>query len=148
MPRFAGLLVVNLFFLFAGAAVASDVADTREGRLAAAHRYLEVARPEAMIDNIVNAIASQGNLSIEQAEFSTEIMAILDIEAMKAVMVEAMVKHFTAAELHALADFFERPEGQAIMRKMGAYSAEVMPFVQQQTIKAITEILSRESQSQ
>ena len=128
--------------------MASDVADTREGRLAAAHRYLEVARPEAMIDNIVNAIASQGNLSIEQAEFSTEIMAILDIEAMKAVMVEAMVKHFTAAELHALADFFERPEGQAIMRKMGAYSAEVMPFVQQQTIKAITEILSRESQSQ
>ena len=119
MPRFAGLLVVILFFLFPGAAVASDVADTREGRLAAAHRYLEVARPEAMIDNIVNAIASQGNLSIEQAEFSTEIMAILDIEAMKAVMVEAMVKHFTAAELHALADFFERPEGQAIMRKRG-----------------------------
>ncbi len=128
--------------------MAGEIADTREARLAEAQRYLEVSRPEKMIDDMIDAIAKQGVLPLEQAELSAEVLSILDIEAMKAVMLEAMTKHFTAAELRALADFVGSPVGSSIMGKMGAYSAEVMPFIQQQTLKAITEILSRQDRPQ
>jgi hypothetical protein len=44
-------------------------------------------------------------------------------------LVDAMVKHFTAAELEALAGFYGAPLGKSILRKMPVYMGEVMPAI-------------------
>jgi hypothetical protein len=47
-----------------------------------------------------------------------------------------MVKHFSAEELKALADFYGSPVGKSAMSKFGAYMADVMPAIQAEMIKA------------
>jgi hypothetical protein len=61
----------------------------------------------------------------------------LDIEALTTAMQGAMVKHFSADELSALADFYGSPVGKSAMSKFGAYMAEVMPALQAEMVKAV-----------
>jgi hypothetical protein len=48
----------------------------------------------------------------------------------------AMIKHFSADELKALADFYSSPVGKSAMSKMGDYMADIMPAMQAEMIKA------------
>jgi hypothetical protein len=54
-------------------------------------------------------------------------------------MEEAMVKHFTADELKALADFYGSPVGKSAMNKIGVYTADIMPAIQAEILKAQAE---------
>ena len=89
------------FFAVALPATAPRAQDSIERRLAAAHRYAMVAD----IPNLIDGMARQ--------------MA----------MVDAMVNHFTSAELEALAGFYGTPLGKSILRKMPEYMGEVMPAI-------------------
>jgi len=39
--------------------------------------------------------------------------------------------------LNALADFYESPEGNSAMKKMGEYMADVMPTLQEEMVRAV-----------
>ena len=52
--------------------------------------------------------------------------------------------HTTAEELDALARFYGSPEGRAITKKFGVYTAEVQPFVHAEIVRAVKELQSRE----
>ena len=60
----------------------------------------------------------------------------LDIPALTKAMTDAMVKHFTAEELKALADFYGSPVGKSAMQKFGAYMADLTPIIQAEMMKA------------
>jgi hypothetical protein len=51
-----------------------------------------------------------------------------------------MVKHFSIAELTALADFYELPVAKTAMLKMGVYMAEIMPVIQAEMLRAAGEV--------
>jgi hypothetical protein len=54
--------------------------------------------------------------------------------------IESMAKHFTIAELSALADFYELPVAKTAMQKMGVYMAEVMPVIQAEMLRAAGQV--------
>lgn len=64
------------------------------------------------------------------------VTELIDLEAMNEFMHASLVKHFTAEELGALADFYGSEVGKSAMSKMGAYMADAMPYIQQQVMGA------------
>ena len=56
--------------------------------------------------------------------------------AVEKAMKKSLIKHFTADELKALADFYGSPVGKSAMKKFGAYMADVMPAIQTEMMKA------------
>ena len=74
----------------------------------------------------------------ERVAFKEAMNTKLDIDALNKLMLDAMVKTFTADELKALADFYSSPVAQSAMSKFGAYMADVMPAIQAEMAKAQT----------
>lgn len=109
--------------------------DTSLNRLAQAERYLEITPPKDMFQDVAEQVAMNFDPSQRQA-FKELITKHLDIEALTKTMKDAMVIHFTADELKALADFYGSPAGKSSMKKFGAYMADVMPSVQAEVVKA------------
>ncbi len=52
----------------------------------------------------------------------------------------SMIKHFTADELNALADFYGSKHGASVMKKFGIYMADVLPSIQAEVQRALQEI--------
>ena len=110
--------------------------DTAFNRLTQAERYLAVTPPKDIFQDAAEQMAMNIDPSQRQT-FKDLITKHLDIEALTKTMKDTMVKHFTADELKALADFYGSVEGKSSMRKFGAYMADVMPSVQAEMVKAI-----------
>jgi hypothetical protein len=110
--------------------------DTPYNRLSQAERYLDVTPPKDLLQDAAEQMAMNFDPSQRQA-FKDLITKHLDIEALTKTMKDMMVKHFTADELKALADFYGSAEGKSSMKKFGAYMADVMPSVQAEMVKAI-----------
>ena len=64
----------------------------------------------------------------------------LDTEALNEAIKSSMMKHFTADESKALADFYGSKHGKSAMKKFGIYMADVMPAIQQEVIKATSKM--------
>jgi len=110
--------------------------DTPENRTREAARYLQTTPPEDLFRDMAEKVSVQ--FPEEQRDsFKAMLTTNLDIEALTAAMRGAMVKHFSADELSALADFYGSPVGKSAMSKFGAYMAEVMPTIQAEMVKAI-----------
>jgi len=78
------------------------------------------------------------NIPAEQRDiFKAMLTKNFDIGALTAIMRVAMVKHFSADELSALADFYGSPVGRSAISKLGPYMAEVMPAVQAEMVNAM-----------
>jgi Uncharacterized protein conserved in bacteria (DUF2059) len=129
------LTLVASFCLACGSNLIAGVADTPENRRHEAERYLQATPPKAMFADIANNAAA--SLPAEQRDHFVQMMtSAIDIDALTKAMIDAMVKHFTADELHALADFYGSPVGKSAMSKFGAYMADVMPAIQTEMVKA------------
>jgi hypothetical protein len=109
--------------------------DTPEARRREAERYLQAAPPKAMLEDIGDKMAV--NLpAADREKFKQMLTTQLDIPALTKAMTDAMIRHFTADELKALADFYGSPVGKSAMQKFGAYMADVMPAMQAEIVKA------------
>lgn len=117
------------------AAAAAALEDTPRNRAEQADRYLAATPPKDMFDDAADKMAR--NLPPEQRQQFKELMTEhLDIEAVTKTMRDAMVKHFTAEELQALADFYGSRVGKSAMKKFGAYMADVTPAILAEVTKA------------
>ena len=109
--------------------------DTLENRSMEADRYLKATPPKELFRDAATQVAM--NLPVEKRQgFKDLLLKHLDITALERIMKEAMVKHFTADELKALADFYGSPIGKSAMKKFGVYMAEIGPPVQAEMNKA------------
>jgi hypothetical protein len=63
-------------------------------------------------------------------------------DVLERAALSSLVRNLTVQELNALADFMESPHGRSAMKKMGAYTADVMPIVQQELIRAMQQMES------
>lgn len=135
------IMTLCLAGALAAAGNAGATPDTRQNRLSAAERYLATTPIEAMFDEVIDHLAKSGQLPMDQTEFMAEFTARMDIAKLKTVTLAAMVKHFTADELNAMADFYGSAAGQSVVRKMGAYMADVLPVIQVETVRVLQEIM-------
>lgn len=125
-------LVCSSFF---ASAAAGDLADTPENRRAEAERYLAASAPKTMFVEMAKKMAA--NMPEDQrGPFVELFVSKVDMEALTKAMIDSMVKHFSAEELKALADFYGSPVGKSAMSKFGDYMADLMPTLQQEMAKA------------
>jgi hypothetical protein len=126
------VLVVLTFCAWSPVYGATDTPETRRHE---AERYLQAVPPKALFEDMADKMAA--NLPADQRQqFKQMITKDLDIPALTKAMTDAMVKHFTAEELKALADFYGSPVGKSAMQKFGAYMADLMPIIQAEMMKA------------
>lgn len=126
-------------------AEASALENTEANRLTQANRYLEATPPEEMIAEMSQHMAKTLPEEV-RGEFIKLITESLDTTILRTAMINAMVKHFTADELQALADFYTSPIGKSAMKKFGPYMAEVMPKIQKEVTKAVSAFTEQQSQ--
>lgn len=131
--RIASFTIVLVLLMVS---MAFALEDTSLNRLTQAERYLEVTPPKDLLQDAAEQMAMNFDPSERQA-FKDLMTKHLDIEALTKTMKDTMVKHFTADELKALADFYGSAEGKSSMKKFGAYMADVMPSIQAEMLKAI-----------
>lgn len=137
----------HLLFCLAGAFALSHAAyaidDTPENRAKEADRYLEATAPKEMLAEMVNAMAVAVPDG-EKEKFKELLTKHFDYAAFTKSMKEAMTRHFTVTEIAALADFYATDVGKSSMKKMGAYTAEIMPLVQTEVLKAQQKALNEQ----
>lgn len=117
-----------LCLLFALAAPLSAIEDTPENRAVQADRYLEAAPPADMFAAMAGDIAGR-MVEAQREPFKQSFVRHLDSAAITARMKAALVRHLTADELAALADFYGSALGHSAMKKYGAYLADVTPEI-------------------
>lgn len=127
MAAFAALALI------CGVAQALD--DTPASRNEQVDRYLKAVPVREMFADMGDQMAK--NLPENQRQvFKDTLTKHLDVPAVEKAIKEAMVRHFTAEEIKALTDFYSSPVGKSAMKKLGAYSADIMPTIQKEVMKA------------
>ena len=121
--------VITFCDLFAG-----PIADTPKNRHHEAERYLRAIPLKALFKDMVDKAAV--NLPPDQRDQFKKSFSQLDTEALTKAWIDAMEKHFTTEELKALADFYGSPVGKSAMKKIGALTADMIPAMEAETMKA------------
>ena len=113
--------------------------DSPATRAAEAQRYLAVYSPQELMPEMIKPIAD--NLPAEVREKFIKTMTVdLDYTAINAAMKASLVKHFTADELKALADFYNSPAGKSGIKKTPLLMADLMPVMQAEMGKSIAKL--------
>ena len=136
MRHVARVTTITLLALAVATAAAAQSPDTTAERRAAAQRYVTTIPSESVFDEMVATLAQQVP-SNRREEFVTLMRKLVPIDAMQAVTIETMSRHFTVEEIDAMTRFQGSPEGKAIMGKLGAYMGELMPQVQREVLRAL-----------
>jgi len=142
--RFLGALGCVMFALAVACqkpTLPAALEDTPDNRHAQAERYLQIMPPEDLMRDMAEKMAAQMPED-KRARFVDLMTKRVDQAKLRSIMLEAMAKHFTAAELRALGDFYESPLGKSAMRKFGAYMADAMPAIQAEFMAAFGKVQS------
>lgn len=118
-------------------AAAADTTDVQ----AAAQAYLDAYPVSDLMGDMTTAMTEQAPPA-QQAQVRAA-MANVRTDTLEAAMRRSMVAHFSAAELRALAAFYGSPEGRRVMDKLPDYMADVMPSIQQEMARAVSETMGR-----
>ena len=114
----------------------ADEEDSQSARRAAAIHYMNVNPTDIMMKDAVEKMAE--TMPEDQREYFKEvILKHLRQEVIEGISLNIMVKHFTAQELNALADFYGSEVGRSAMKKFDIYLAEIMPFMRQEMLSAM-----------
>lgn len=125
-------------------AVDASLEDTPENRITEANRFLSVTPPEEMVADMTKNM-SQSVPEGKRPEFVAVMNTHLNLVSLRKTMLDAMVKHFSANELKALADFYGSPVGKSAMKKFGPYMGDVMPKLQADVMNAFTLFMQAEN---
>ena len=136
MRHVARVTTMTVLALAVATAEAGQSPHTTRPRHAAAQRYVTTIPSESAFDEMVATLAQQVP-SNRREEFVTLMRKLVPIDAMQAVTIETMSRHFTVEEIDAMTRFQGSPEGKAIMGKLGAYMGELMPQVQREVLRAL-----------
>jgi hypothetical protein len=147
-------LIVILVAVMAGACSdikqdqsARSLPDNQENRTVVAKRYLEVMPPKEMLQGVATRV--EPNLPEKDRKVFMEVMNSQDIEkAAYRLTLDALVKHFTVAELNAMLAFYGSPDGQSASKKFDTYMRELIPQIQLEVKKAITMKEAQQQQEQ
>jgi hypothetical protein len=136
MRHVARVTTMLLLALAVSTAAAAESSDTTAARRAAAQWYVSTIPSESVFDEMIATLAQQVP-SNRRDEFVALMRKLVPVDAMQAVTIETMSRHFTVDEIDAMTRFQASPEGKAIMGKLGAYMGELMPQVQREVLRAL-----------
>ena len=130
-------LQVCILALMVGAAAAQSGVDEKlDERLALAEQVAAVTIPIILEDVEARALAT-APAGPERDVFQEFLKEVVVVEELAEVLVPAVARHFTAEEIGALLEFYDSPVGTSILKKYGAYTAEVQPAISALVLKAV-----------
>ena len=130
-------LLIGLSFLIFGCATTPEGSQP-DAKMKAIERYLGVVPTQEVMNDM--AVKFSKTMPEQNREAFIELMTKkIDINVLEDAMKASMQKHFTIGEINALADFYSKPEGRSVMKKMPDYMADVMPVIHAEIKRAITE---------
>ena len=101
-----------------------------------ADELMSIVPPETMIAQLAYPHAASYTLPSKQEKAHSNFMRNVDVAAVDRIIREALLKHFTEAELQALVAFYSTPEGRACMAKVAPFAADVVPACSHEATKA------------
>jgi hypothetical protein len=137
--RVASAVMLVLAALLVAAPASPQSADTPEARRAAALKYLAAVPTQTMLDDMIASVARQVPEEKRQ-QFTTLMRKVLRTDALNAITLDLLVKHFTVGEIDALTRFYGSPEGASVMKKFGVYAGDLLPQIQAEVVRAIKEV--------
>ena len=112
------------------------IKDTTQNRIAEANRYLSVMPPKDMMIEMTRKMSLQ--MPVEERQLFIDLMTKhMDLDKLTSIIRDTMVRHFTAEELQALANFYSSPIGRSAMKKFGQMGADYMSQIQPLMIDAL-----------
>jgi len=112
--------------------------DTPENRQAEAKRFMEIMPPKELLQGLAQRVAK--TVPEKDREMFVKVMNSKDTEqSVHKIILDALVKHYTVGELHAMVAFYGSPEGHSAYTKFPAYMAVIMPQIQQEVKKSMVE---------
>jgi len=133
-PDVVAIIALLALILPLGSAAQSP--DTPAARRDAALKYLAAVPSDAVVDEMIDAVAKQMPAA-RRDEFVRLMKKVTQLDKIKALTLEGMVKHFTVAEIDALTSFYSSAAGKAIMKKFGVYMGEILPGIQAEVLRAL-----------
>jgi hypothetical protein len=125
--------------LISSACALAQSEDSPAAREAGVDRYMNAVPTSRMMEDTYTEMSKQ--LPPEQrAWFISNMRRVAKVETIERLAKASMIKHFTADELNALADFYSSKHGASAMAKFGAYMADVMPPLLQEIQRAAQEV--------
>lgn len=104
-----------------------------------AGELMAVVPPEIMFAQLAEPYAHAYALPHKQTKAHSNFMRNVDLNEVNRIIREALLKHFTEAELKALATFYGTPEGRSCMAKTAPFAADVVPACSHEATKAFRE---------
>ena len=102
-----------------------------ERAVSAKERYADelmaIVPPEVMFAQLSQLYAQSYASPGKEEKAHANFMRNVDRDALDTIIRNALLKHFTEAELKALATFYSTPEGRACMAKVAPFAVEVVP---------------------
>ncbi|MBN7769297.1 DUF2059 domain-containing protein [Marinobacter daepoensis] len=129
------IVVFLAFILCASTSFANEESEKK----AAAERYLAATPMSDMLSDMAGNMAMQIP-EAERDDFIRLMTTEVDVSKLESAALDAMVKTFTLEELNALADFYGSDVGKSAMGKFGTYMAMVMPAIQREIMRAVSEM--------
>lgn len=112
---------------------------------AAIKQYLKVAPADLLLDNamaeFVKAVPEDSRATIE------ETFRTINRERITRAMVDSLKKHFTVAEVKAIAKFYGSAEGKSVMKKLGIVQAELLPVIQTELATALQKTYDKQQKA-
>ena len=133
LSLFCGLLLG----FAAQTASAQSLPDNPANRQAQADRYMQAVPTKEMFATMTKAVLGQMPAGAQRDKMEKMLSSGIDLDAINHAQKDALIKHMTADELKALADFYNSPAGKSAMSKMGDVMADLQPVMQQQIMKAV-----------
>ena len=113
--------------------------DTLENRRIAAERYLTAAPPAELIADGIRELAALRPEG-QREEAARRMRELVQPDRMRRIMMETLVRRFTAHELEALAGFYGSEVGRSIVKKFGPYNADIQPHIRAEFARVLREL--------
>lgn len=111
--------------------------DTPEERAKAVESYFREISLRDFMSDMVKEVSKKMPPE-ERSAFEDTLLRRMRLDALEAVAKQSLARHLTVAEINAFTEFVRRPEGKSALNKMKYYVEDLMPFIQQEMIRAIT----------
>ncbi|MCK5872478.1 MAG: DUF2059 domain-containing protein [Methylococcales bacterium] len=104
----------------------------------AIERYLEVVPTKVMINDMILKMAKTLPEEV-QTKIMNDVVQKLNFELLETAMKKSMQKHFTLKEVNYMVATSLSPEGKSVIKKTGDYMADIMPVMQAEILRILTE---------
>jgi len=135
----SGVVVVVCLVIASSAYSQGGLPDTLENRRVAAERYLTAVPPAEIIADGIRELAALRPVA-QREEAARRMRELIRPDSMSRIMMETLVRRFTAQELEALAGFYGSDVGRSISKKFGAYNADVWPQIRAEFARVLREL--------